>query len=170
MLDGMTDTRKITALLIGAVLLLGLAGCGPGSGAGGGAPKKAPAAGGPQHGDPGGAQPAPVQADPSAHNTQAGEVDLHVDWTAENSSTPACEWTKNGRSSPCAAMERGEKVSGTYYGLWEWNETGKAGDVFTVNAQGNIGVKSITCMVWWKGVYHEGVTNGRRCGINFTLN
>lgn len=133
-------------------------------------PHRAPTAGPGQHREPAGQQPAPVQGDPSAHNTQAGEVDLHVEWTSENSATPVCEWSKNGAVRPCANMRKAVKDHTTdYIGLWEREDRGSAGDVFTIAATGNPGVKSIECAIAWKGKYHAGTSNGRRCGISFTL-
>lgn len=163
---------KVIAAL--AVALALLAGCDPN--AEGGAPptRPNPPAGGGQHNPGGGTgtQPAPVQRDPSAHNTQAGEVDLHVEWSSENNNTPVCEWSKNGVSQPCANMARGEHPnpdSLDYIGFWEHGEMGQVGDVFTVNAQGTGAVKTIDCSIAFKGRYHPGVTNGRRCGATFTV-
>lgn len=162
---------RIVGVAIMALLLM-LTGCDDPNAA---APHatKAPAAGGHQPAAPtGAAQPAPVQADPSAHNTQPGELDLHVEWTSENTKTPACEWSHNGPSQPCANMEKPEKEGGLdYIGLWEHTVPGaKTGDTVTIAAQGSIGVKSIDCSVYWKGAYHSGTTNGKRCSIQFKLN
>lgn len=139
-------------------------------------PKQKPNANGgahqPQAG--GGAnQPAPVQGDPSAHNTQPGEVDLHVEWASENKKTPACEWSMNapGQGHPCEALHEGqqEEPGEDYFGLWEYTTTGKAGDVVWLSAQGNIGTKWIRCAVFWKGAYHTLTASGKRCGGTYTL-
>jgi hypothetical protein len=158
-----------------AALLAVLAGCGQPTqqGRDGDKPAARPGAGGAQQpqGNPGAVQPAPVQGDPGAHNTQPGELDLHVEWISENSGTPACEWTKNGAVSPCANIKRAVKDPDMryYVGLWSREEVAQAGDVFTINAQGQAGVTSIRCVINWKGQYHDGVSNGKRCSITFTV-
>ena len=154
-----------------AVAVLLLAGCDPSAGGGGGQAKPRPTAGGQQRPGlaGGGTAPAPVRGDPSAHNTQPGEVDLHVEWVSENRTTPVCEWSKNGVATPCTNMERPEREGGEYIGLWEYGDHGKAGDRYAINAQGFAGTKDIRCSISWKGAYHAGVTNGRRCSIDLVL-
>ncbi len=168
----MANARKraaaVAALL---VALLVLTGCEPEqpsksdtkprAGAGQAKPPKA---------DPGkGAEPAPVQGDPSAHNTEEGEVDIHVSWTNPKTAvTPLCEWSKNGTSQPCAGMHEAVKEGKNYIGLWEYTTRGKSGDTFTVNAEGLSGTDP-DCSIAFRGVYHEGTTRGPRCGAVFTI-
>lgn len=120
-------------------------------------------------------QPGPHQADPSAHNEQPGEVDLHVEWSSENKHTPACEWSKNapGKTHPCEGLRDAVQEEGhpDYFGLWEREEQGKAGDIFQLNAHGWPGTKSIACSIFWKGTYHALPTSadGKQCGGTYTL-
>jgi len=123
----------------------------------------------PKQNDNGNAQPAPVQGDPSAHNTQPGHVGLFLTWESENNKTPACEWTRNGAVQPCANM-RVEHEGNTYVGFWEHEETAKAGDVYTLNAEGTGAVKWITCEIFWKGNGIEGPKTSKRCGVTRALN
>jgi hypothetical protein len=127
----------------------------------------------PKGGDDNGAEPAPVQGDPSAHNQQPGEVDLYVEWTSENRSLPSCEWSKNapGQGHPCEGLTAPQRPvpDHDYVGLWSRTETGKTGDHFEISAQGNAGVTSIDCSLMYKGAVHQGTTNGRRCSLIITL-
>lgn len=163
----------IKRIAVALALLLSLTACEPAKGKGGDHPRIPPPKAGQQNPAPHGQQPAPVQGDPSAHNLQPGEVDLHVNWSSERSGeTPACEWTKNGGpAQPCAGIRPGvqEDPGEPYFGLWEYTTTGKAGDRFIIAAQGALGVTDISCEVWWKGAYHGGVSNKRRCSIDYTL-
>lgn len=166
--------RRALVALATVALALTMAACEP-EGTGSDRPKPKPPAGGPKHQNPGGeaAQPAPVQGDPGAHNTQEGEVDLHVEWASENRKKPACEWGKNapGQGHPCEGLREAvqEEKGQDYFGLWEREERGKSGDVFHISAQGNVGTKWITCTIFWKGVEEEGVTVGNRCSVTLTL-
>lgn len=167
--------RQIVVLAaVLALLALGAADCEPEKGGSTQRQPNPPAAGQQPKAGNGAQQPAPVQGDPSAHNTQPGEVDLHVEWGSENRKTPACEWSINapGHGHVCENMERPEQVDGKgdYLGLWEYETTGKAGDVVWLSAQGNIGNKWINCSVAWKGKYHPLPSSGNRCGGTFTLN
>jgi hypothetical protein len=104
--------KRAVPLLLAALLALPLSACEPEKSNGGNhqpaKPPKPPVQQ-PQP-QPGAQQPAPVQGDPNAHNTQTGELDLHVEWISENRRTPACEWSLNapGQGQPCANMEHGE--------------------------------------------------------------
>lgn len=162
--------RALVAVLAALALLLGA--CEPE----GGQPSTERRPGAPQAHTPpagGGQQPAPVQGDPGAHNTDPGELDLHVEWISQNRKTPACEWSLNapGRGHVCENMQPGVQEPGVvdYIGLWEYETMAKAGDVVWISAQGNIGNKSITCAYHWKGVYHELPSSGNRCGGTATL-
>lgn len=160
--------RKLIALL-SLSLVFALGACDPEPG---GTPQKAPAAGGHQQpANPGAAQPAPVQGDPSAHNTQPGEVDIHVSWTSENKFPPVCEWSKNapGAGHPCENMEDAHKVGKDYVGLWEYETTGQVGDTFFVAVQGTGAVKSVECSIAWKGGYHAIAGSVNRCAGTYTL-
>jgi hypothetical protein len=169
--------KRPIAALVTLAIALALAGCGAQAGHGGSdRPKPPPAAGGGAHQPQGGAQaqqPAPVQGDPSAHNTQEGEVDLHVEWASENHHTPACEWSKNapGLGHPCESLEDGhqEEPGMDYIGIWEREEHGKTGDVFWLSAQGYPGTKWASCSILWKGKEHGGTNRGSRCSITLTL-
>lgn len=159
------------SLLILAVVLPLLGACDPVDTNKHNAPPKPPAGKAAAPANPGGAQPAPVQGDPSAHNTQPGEVDLHVEWASENSQTIVCEWSKNapGQGHPCENMSKGHKEGQDYLGLWEYETTGKAGDVIFIAAQGTGAVKWVKCSVAWKGAYHEISGSGNRCAGTYTL-
>jgi hypothetical protein len=138
-----------------------------------GEPAKAPAPGKVEEpkGGPAVQQPAPVQGDPSAHNTQPGEVGLFLNWDSENKATPVCEWTRAGAVQPCANLQAKRDEDGIgYYGMWEHEEPGKVGTTYTLTAQGTAAVSGMTCEIWWKGQGHLGESNGRRCGVTFTLN
>lgn len=114
-------------------------------------------------------QPAPA-ADPGAHNTQPGKVGIFVSWESENKDTPACEWQKNGVSSPCAGMKAKTDPDGIgYYGFWEYEEAGTVGTTYGVFAHGTGAVQYVTCEIAWKGRIHEGTVGEHRCGISYTL-
>ena len=167
--------RRTLAALVALTTLLALAACDPEDTGNNHKPKPKPAAGGaaPQHDNGGGeaAQPAPVQGDPNAHNTQPGEVDVHVSWTSENKFPPVCEWSKNapGVGHPCENMANAHKVGKDYVGLWEYETTGAVGDVFFVAAQGTGAMKSMECSVAWKGQYHAIAGDGKRCSGTYVL-
>jgi hypothetical protein len=167
--------NKLTSAVATVAALLALTACDPEAAKRGENPGKAPAAGqGQQHKEPGGQQPAPVQGDPSAHNTQPGELDLHVEWESENRKTPACEWSINkpGVGGPCANMATPHQVDGkgNYIGLWEHTTTAKSGDVVFLSAEGNTGTKWVECAVSWKGKYRSlGAAGQKRCGGVYTL-
>lgn len=164
--------KRVLAALVALTTLLALVACDPEDTSH--KPKPKPAAGGgvapPQ--DPHGAEPAPIQGDPNAHNTKEGEVDLHVDWASENNQTVVCEWSKNapGVGHPCEGMQKGHKEGKDYLGLWEYETTGVAGDVFFLAVQGTGAVKSVECAVAWKGQYHSIAGSGNRCAGIYTLN
>lgn len=161
---------KQALAFLALVLIFGAAGCDPN-----GDPSTHPRPGAGQAHQPpappaGAQQPAPA-GDPGQHNTQPGEIDLHVSWTSENKHTPACEWSKNapGKTHPCEGLKDAVKEGKDYIGLWEREETGKAGDVFQLNAHGWAGTKSIDCAYFWKGQYHPLLSQGTQCGGTFTL-
>jgi hypothetical protein len=161
--------RKLIALL-SLTLVVMLGACDPNAGT---QPQRAPGAGQAQQPaqPPAGAQqPAPA-GDPGQHNTQPGEIDLHVSWVSENKHTPACEWSKNatGATHPCEGLKDAVKEGKDYIGLWEREETGKAGDTFQLNAHGWPGTKSIECAYFWKGKYHALLSQGTQCGGTFVL-
>lgn len=159
------------ALLLGSLL----AGCEPESGDGRKPAQTKPRVDAgqakPKGGDNGGnAQPAPVQGDPGAHNTQPGMVGLFVHWESENKITPVCEWSRNGVSQPCANIaSQHDDDSPGYYGFWEHEESAIAGTTYAVNAQGTGAIKVITCEIAWKGTIYPGVKQGSRCGASLTL-
>jgi hypothetical protein len=159
--------KKVLALLLACTVAL--AACEPEKG-GGNHPNKPPKP--PVHQpqpQPGAQQPAPVQGDPNAHNTEAGEVDLHVSWTnPKTGTTPLCEWSKNGKSQPCANMREAVKEGNNYIGLWEHEETGKSGDVFTLNAEGQSGTEA-TCEIFYKGQGHPGISSKTRCSAHLAI-
>lgn len=169
--------RRIAAALTALCLALTLSACDPESAKRGENPGKAPAAGQGQHkGDDGqGAQPAPVQGDPSAHNTQPGELDLHVEWESENRLLPACTWGLNspaGADQPCANVAKPHQADGkgNYIGLWEHTVSAKSGDVVVLSAEGNRGTVWVECAISWKGKYHSlGAAGQKRCGGTYTL-
>lgn len=166
----MSTQRGVMAALLAVGLLLSLAGCPDDPKL---PPKKAPAAGqrqNPPKLDPGINQPAPVRGDPSAHNTQPGQVGLFVTWEAESRTTPVCEWTRNGVVQPCANMEQPTREGNSWVGIWEHEERATAGAVYTLTAQGTGAVKVITCEIAWKSQIHPGISQGSRCGASFTLN
>jgi hypothetical protein len=124
-----------------------------------------------------GAQPAPVQRDPSAHNTQPGEVGLYVSWESQNKATPVCEYSHNGRTFPCNNMvskhddEAADNGEPAWYGFWETVFPAKAGDTISLNAQGaDRSVVYVTCEYSWKGHIGSGTPGERRCGLQATLN
>jgi hypothetical protein len=125
-------------------------------------------------GDGKGEQPAPVQGDPSAHNTQPGELDLHVEWQAETTRTPGCEWSLNnpGVGNPCANIAKPEKAHPSdklYLGFWEHETKARTGDVVWLSAQG-VGYDSLKCSYHWKGQYFDLPDDGgRHCGGTATL-
>jgi len=164
------DIPKLLAVPLAVALLLSLAGCPDDPKL---PPKKAPAAGqhqNPPKIDPGINQPAPVQGDPSAHNTQPGSVGLFVTWQSENSTTPVCEWTRAGAVQPCADITavRDSDFPG-WHGFWEHDEPGKIGTTYTLTAQGTGALQFITCEIAWKGQIHPGTSTGNRCGVSYTL-
>lgn len=171
--------RKLLAAATAITLALTLAGCPDDGGTSAKPSHAAPApVGGPPpannggHNDGQGAQPAPAQGDPNAHNTEEGEVDLHVSWTSANSNTGACLWRKNGVESPCAGMKRAvlEPSVKKYIGLWETTTTGKAKDNFYLSFQGANGTESSECAIYFKGHPQPGeVHSGGRCSINVVL-
>jgi hypothetical protein len=162
--------RRILALLM-IVPVLALGACDPEQGHSTHPKKNAGQAQKPPPVDNGAAQPAPVQGDPSAHNTQPGEVDVHVSWTSENKHTPSCEWSKNapGGGHPCENMTDAHQEGKNYIGLWEYETTGAAGDVFFLAAQGTGAMKSMECSIAWKGHYHEIAGDGKRCSGTYKL-
>jgi hypothetical protein len=169
--------RKLLALLLIPALAIG--GCDPEPTGGHPQPKKnAGQAQQPPAVDPGAAQPAPVQGDPSAHNTQPGELDLYVEWSSQNRSKPSCEWSINkpGVGTPCANIRDPQQFqsTGRYNGLWGTTVTAKSGDVVFLTAQGNAGTEWIQCRVEWKGKeINVGVGGyevaGRHCGGTLKL-
>lgn len=163
--------RKLIALL-SVALVVALGACDPQAGS---QPERRPTPGNHQPPQPpqGAQQPAPA-GDPGQHNTQPGEVDLHVTWTSENKHTPVCVWAPPsaiGQPHPCEGLQEGTQVDGKgdYYGLWEREEHGQAGDTFQLNAHGWPGTKSIECAYFWKGKYHALYVKGTQCGGTFVL-
>jgi hypothetical protein len=176
----MQTRRRAATILAGVLVFMALTaeeGCAPSDGSSKPEPKPPAPAAGAQHADPGAAQPAPVQGDPSAHNTQPGELDLSIEWASENKKTPACEWSLNapGVGQPCANMATPEKAvpNGLYLGLWEHtvSTSAKAGDVVFLTARGNIGSNWVKCYAYWKGQQHAfPFDDGRKqCGGTWTL-
>jgi hypothetical protein len=173
-----TDTPKsrgagcmppILAVLLLAVALL-LGGCDPES-SGPHQPQPKPPAANHQAQPNNLQQPAPVRGDPSAHNTQPGQVGLFVSWESENNQTPLCEWSRNGASQPCANMQakRDDDDGIGYWGFWEHEEAASAGMTYTVNAQGTGAVKYVTCEIAWKGHIYPGTPGEHRCGASLVL-
>lgn len=163
--------RKLLALLM-ILPILGLGGCDPEATGDHPQPKKnAGQAKPPEIVDPGAAEPAPIQGDPGAHNTDPGEVDVHVSWVSENNQTVVCEWSKNapGAGHPCEGMQKGHKEGKDYIGLWEYETTGVEGDVFFLAVQGTGAVKSVECAIAWKGHYHSIAGSGNRCAGTYKL-
>jgi hypothetical protein len=167
------SVRRIIALGVALSLLLSMSGCDPAQDGKHSTPQKPRAGNAPPPVNPGHAQPAPVQGDPSAHNTQPGEIDLSVEWASENKRTPACEWSLNapGQGHVCENLKEGKQESPgeDYFGLWEYTWTGKPGDVVFLTAQGNFGNKWIKCFIYWKGAPHELPAAGNHCGGTYTL-
>lgn len=164
--------KKSSGIMIGMVaallLLLSAADCdNPPSGD---RPQQHPPAAGNKPAPQNPAQPAPVQGDPHAHNTQPGYVGLFLTWEAESRATPVCEWTRNGTVQPCNNMESPTHEGATWIGLWEHEELAKTGDRYTLTAQGTGAVKTVTCEIAWKGQIIPGVTRGGRCGVSYQLN
>lgn len=167
-----------TLVAILALLAVSAEGC-PDEGGSSSKPEKPPAVPAPAKGDGGGggAQPAPVQGDPSAHNTQPGELDVSIEWASENKKTPLCEWSLNapGVGQPCANIATPERAvpNGLYLGLWDHlaSTTAKAGDVVYLSARGNIGSNWIKCYAHWKGAMHTFPFDDahKSCGGTWTL-
>lgn len=167
--------RRVLAALVALTALLSLTACdpedtsnnrkhqaGPEATAGKGEDKKEP-------------EPEKTKA-PEKHETPdpdtvpEGQVGLFVTWESQNDKPPVCEWSKNNKSFPCEGMSATHDAdSPGYYGFWETTQAGKAGDTFSVAAQGTGAMKSITCEAFWQDAPHEGPTNGKRCSVTLTL-
>jgi hypothetical protein len=170
-------TGALVAALLAVLACLTLAGCDP-EGASPTGPKheKPPAAtagaGERKHEKP------PTAGPEAKHETDPGEIDLHVEWISENAKSPACEWSLNkpGVHEQCSGVGPGVQEPGEvdYIGLWEYTvlELGHSGDTVELYAEGNIGAKSIRCYVAWKNRYHELPYDDskRRCGGSYKLN
>jgi hypothetical protein len=121
-------------------------------------------------------KPAPTPAGTQAHQHPhaAGEADLHVEWTSENSHEPACQWSYNkpGVHQPCDGVPKAVQESGVqdYIGFWEYTIPDAAqGGTVELYAQGWPGTKSIECSVFWKTKYYPLPSNGTRCGGSLVL-
>lgn len=172
----MNRAGKITTWSLALVLGVFSLACAPGK-PGDGKPSEGahpPAVGQPPKignggGDDGKAQPAPVQGDPSAHNTQPGEVALFLEWNSENKSAPLCEWTRNGAVNPCTNpyIHRSEKFG--YIGSFQHDEKATAGMTYTIVGEGTGAVTFMECSISWKNNLHVGKSTGRRCSVSLTL-
>lgn len=120
------------------------------------------------HGDPNVNQPAPVQGDPEAHNTQPGYVVMFVTWKSENKLIPAITAAVNGSPIPLGDISaptlEGDRA---WHGDWEWEGPGKVGDTYTVTAKGK-GTLSLACEIGWKGQFHSDIQR-YGCAQTYTL-
>lgn len=160
--------RCLTLLAVFA--LLGVAACEPQKDDGHNTPRRPGAPQAQPTVNPGNQQPAPVQGDPNAHNTQPGHVGLFVTWRAQSRATPICEWTRNGAVQPCGNIEQPTHQGNTWIGVWEYEEPAQTGWTYTLNAQGPGAITDITCEISWKGQIIPGVSAARRCGVSYQLN
>lgn len=164
--------RQWIVALVSLLALLALVACTPKDGDNTSQParRKGPNVVQNQPAEPGANQPGPVQADPSAHDTHPGDIELQAIWESETSVKPQIEYSIGGGQVPAGAASMTVNKHGkTYIGVWTYAVPAQSGTTYGLTMFGTSSFKTARCVILYHGQFPNAQEDRRNCAASWTV-